>query len=82
MTVTNSRRAELGDNLAALFGTVAALPISFIAGGRRFSEGVFGISNGAGDGSVFVERTCCGIVRHHYSCCCVPSCYGCGGSCR
>ncbi len=79
MNGTHSRRAELGENLVALFGTLATLPVAFIGSGRRFAEGVFGISNSAGDGNVRIEQTSCGIVRHHYSCCCVPPCYGCGG---
>ncbi len=75
--------AQLGNNLAALAGAMASNAIMMVATGRRYTEGVLGIPPAQGHGhGMAVEHTCRGIVRHHYSCCCVPRCYGCGGCCR
>lgn len=78
----DSRLTQLGDNLAALAGALVANPIMMVAAGRRFTEDVFGLPPQSHHHGVRIEHTCNGIVRHHYSCCCVPPCYGCGGCCR
>ena len=80
--MADDRLAQLGDNLAALAGALIANPIMMIAVGRRFTEGVFGISPQGHTHHARIEHTCHGIVRHHYSCCCVPPCHGCAGCCR
>ena len=82
MPPSNPQLAELGDNLANLVGALVVNPIMMVAAGRRFTEAVFGIQPPCHGHNVRIERTCHGIVRHHYSCCCVPPCYGCGGCCR
>jgi hypothetical protein len=82
MSNQNRQFAELGENLANLAGAMVTNPIAMIAAARRFTDAVFGISPPRCGGAVRVEHTCCGIIRHHYSCCCVPLCTGCGGPCR
>ncbi len=78
----NPQLAELGENLAKLAAAVVANPIAMVAAARRFTDAVFGISPPQCGNAVRVEHTCCGTIRHHYSCSCVPPCYGCRGPCR
>lgn len=73
--------SELGDNLAALAGAGVALPLVFMAAGWGLARRMLGDTPRCGGGTVYIERTCNGIVRHHYRCCCVPPCYGCDGCC-
>lgn len=80
-TGTGPAFAELGDNLVELAAASAAIPFSLALGmAGLVGRLLHGTPRHHGE-HVHIQRTCDGIVRHHYRCCCVPPCYGCGGCC-
>jgi hypothetical protein len=76
--------SALRSNMVDLIGALAATPASLLVGGLGFANRVLGGAprQNCGCEAACVQYACHGrVVRHHYRCCCVPPCYGCGRGC-
>jgi hypothetical protein len=76
--------SALRSNMVDLIGALAATPASLLVGGLGFANRILGRAprQSCGREAACVQYTCNGsVVRHHYRCCCVPPCYGCGRGC-
>jgi hypothetical protein len=80
----HSHLSDIPGNLADFAMALAGLPYAIVSrGGAITNRLIAGPSPlGCGGGQPYIEQCRDGsIVRHHYSVCCVPRSYRCGGSC-
>ena len=86
MVSHHSHLSDVPGNLADFALALTGLPYAIVSGGiaitNRLITGPSPFGCGCGCGQPRIEQCRDGsIVRHHYSVCCMPRSYRCGGSC-
>jgi len=80
----HSHLSDVPGNLADFAMALTGLPYAIVSGGIAITNRLIAgpSPSGCGCGQPRIEQCLDGsIARHHYSVCCVPRSYRCGGSC-